>query len=89
MFNRGFCTWWPDSLFGIDYSMSCWAHDQSYKKSIIEKIKGDIDLLLDVWAVSVVAKEKWKQILIKANAITMFLGVSTIGTFVWAFGKIK
>jgi hypothetical protein len=81
----GHCTWWPDRLFGVDYSLSCFGHDNGYiSRKILDKLKADWNLLLDVWFTASIADKLWKRVAIRANAILMYLGVSTFGWIAWA-----
>jgi hypothetical protein len=73
---------WFQGWFGVDWSMSCWAHDLSWKiGTVLQKVKSDFELLLDVWAVAAVAGKWWQRSLIRANAVAMYLAVATVG---WA-----
>lgn len=45
--NIDHCTFWPDKLFGVDYSQCCYAHDVAYAMQL-PKLTADFELGLCV-----------------------------------------
>lgn len=85
MWNRGFCTWWWDEIFNVDISLSCMSHDQSYRKcSYIAKLRSDVALGLDVWALSSLADNWYERVGIKCTAVLMTTAVLTVGNLFWS-----
>jgi hypothetical protein len=90
LWNKGHCTLFWDTLFGVDISMSCWGHDRGYDHcNYWAKLESDFALGLDIWAVAVVADKRWKRAAIRAISVAMFTGVSTFGNFFWIAGCVK
>lgn len=85
-FFSGHCTLWFDSLLGVDYSLSCLAHDISYRSGILDKVIGDLELLLDVWYTAQVHPSSYGRAILRLNAIAMYIGVSTFGWIAYAKG---
>jgi len=85
-FFSGHCTLWFDSLLGVDYSLSCLAHDISYRSTVLDKIKGDWSLFLDVWYTAQVHPSSFGRAILRLNAVAMYVGVSTFGWIAYAKG---
>lgn len=49
----------------------------------MEKIRADIDLTLDVWAIATLADRRWKTVIIRAYSIGMLIATSTFGWIPW------
>lgn len=86
-----YCTLSPDGFLGVEWKMSCMAHDGRYYKGgyFSDKFMADIDLMLDVWETANLAKKKRHQAIIKTYAALMFIGTSTFGFYWWIQAGIK
>ena len=87
--NKGYCTLWFDSAFGVDWSLSCGAHDQRYDLcDYLKKLRADLELTFDVWAVAGIAAKWWQRGLLRVNAVAMGLAVFTVGNLFWIKGCV-
>jgi hypothetical protein len=79
------CSLSPDGFLGVEWSLSCMAHDGRYDagKTIIDKIRADLDLSLDIWALAALADSKWKVAVIRTYAVGVFFATSTFGLYNW------
>jgi hypothetical protein len=86
-----YCTWSPEGLFGVEWSMSCMSHDGQYStgKTLADKIIADLALSQDIWALSVLADAPWKQGAIRIYSVGVFAATSTVGFFFWFRAKLK
>lgn len=84
------CTLSPEGFLGVDWSMSCYAHDGRYEqgKTLWEKIKADFLLALDIWAIASLADAYWKTVIIRIYAVGVFLATSTFGIFFWLVSRL-
>lgn len=80
-----FCTLWPDKLFGISYGKPCCVpHDRAYiLGGVLRKLKADFELAMCVREESKKAKSVKEWTIMQANAVVMYLGVSTFGWYPW------
>ena len=83
------CTNSPDGMLGVEWSLSCMAHDNRYDQdgTIVDKIKADFDLAADIWAIASLADAKWKTTTIRAYSVMVFCGVSVLGWNNWWSAK--
>jgi len=70
------CTMWPDSWLGYDYSACCYQHDIEYEDPDIGRWDADVNLL------QCVAKQGKTNFKGRLMAVVMFIGVRSAG---WLF----
>jgi hypothetical protein len=84
------CTMWFQGAFGVDWSMSCWAHDKSWMICTLRaKLESDLDLFMDLWAIASIAGRWWQRVILKVNAVAMGIAVATVGWLIWIRKYIK
>ena len=82
---RDWCSYSPDGFLGVEWSLSCRAHDGLYDNggTLIDKHNADTALMLDLWEIATLADSKWKVAAIRAYSILQFTGTSTFGLYFW------
>lgn len=88
---KDWCSYSPDGFLGVEWSLSCRAHDGLYDKggSLIDKIKADIALYLDLWEIATLANRGWKVMTIWTYAMIQLTGTSTLGLFFWYKTRLR
>lgn len=88
---RDFCTLSPDGFLGVEWSLSCRAHDDQYLvgSTLLDKIKADLALTLDIWAVAALADAAWKMVIVRAYSLAVLAGTSTFGWYFWIKPRVR
>lgn len=88
---KDWCTLSPDGFLGVNWSLSCRAHDGLYEigTSALDKLKADYALFMDVWAIADLADASWKRAAVKSYAVVQYTGTSTFGWFWWIKARIN
>jgi len=85
-----YCTLSPEGFFGVEWSLSCQAHDGQYRigQTLGDKVRADLALSQDVWSLASLADAAWKQAAIRVYSVGMFMGTSTVGYLFWLRARI-
>jgi hypothetical protein len=86
---KDWCSLSPDGFLGVEWALSCMAHDHRYERngSLIEKFKADYYLAADVWHSASMADKTWKRGAVRCYSVAMYAGVSTLGMLFWYRAK--
>lgn len=79
------CTYFPNKFGKVDHSIVCFAHDMDYwyKRTVLGKIKADIDWLVGINRIHMINTLTWRSVVL-LSSIVGFIGLSTFGWYFWS-----
>ena len=87
--NKGYCSWFWDRIFGVDIGLECYDHDAAYAAGGWKlKFKADLALAVGIWNRSE-GLPIWKFILLKGVSVGSYVLTSTVGWGFWLKTRLK